>query len=76
MAQPILTRIVVDCSVVVKWHLPYEPYAPQAWEVLQDWQANAVDLHAPDLLHAEIVNTFLQAVRRGRLLESEAVRAI
>jgi predicted nucleic acid-binding protein len=60
----------------VKWDLPLESFATEAREMMQDLQVNAVELCAPDLLHAEIVNVFWRAERQGRVTEAEAVAGI
>jgi predicted nucleic acid-binding protein len=65
-------RLVVDCSVIVKWELPDEAHVAEALELLYDWQAGAVLIHATDQLPSEIGSTFLRAVRRGRQTEAQA----
>ncbi|MCH8294411.1 type II toxin-antitoxin system VapC family toxin [Candidatus Poribacteria bacterium] len=75
MAQ-ILERLVVDCSVIVKWKITTEDYADEAEELLLDWQNRAVELCAPNLLQSEVMSAFLRAHRRGRVSEAEAKNAI
>ncbi len=75
MAQ-ILEKLVVDCSVVVKWKLTAEDYASEAEELLLDWQNQSLELCAPNLLQSEVMSAFLRAHRRGRMSESEAMDAI
>jgi len=75
MAQA-LTRLIVDCSCVVKWKITTEDYATQAEELLLDWQRRSVEVCAPDLLQVELMSAFLRAHRRGRLSRSEATDAI
>ena len=75
MAQ-ILERLVVDCSVVVKWKIIAEDYAGEAEELLLDWRNQAVELCAPNLLQSEVMSAFLRAHRRGRVSEAEARNAI
>jgi len=70
-ARPI-ERLVVDCSVIVKWELPDENHVAEAMELLYDWQAAAVLVHATDQLPSEIGSTFLRALRRGRQAEAQA----
>ncbi len=41
MAQA-LVRLVVDCSLVVKWKITTEDYAAEAEEVLLDWQRRSI----------------------------------
>ncbi len=71
-----LARLVVDCSVVVKWKISSEDYAAAADELLLDWESHAVDVWAPTHLQAEVVSAFLRAHRRGRITEEEAREAI
>ena len=75
MAQTI-ERLVVDCSVVVKWKLTAEDYATEAEELLLDWQDQAVEACAPNLLPSEVMSAFLRALRRGRVSFDEAKNAI
>jgi hypothetical protein len=44
-----LERLVVDCSVVVKWKITTEDYAAKAEELLLDWQTQRVEVCAPIL---------------------------
>ena len=75
MAQA-LVRLVVDCSLVVKWKITTEDYAAEAEEVLLDWQRRSIEACAPNLLHAEVMSAFLRAHRRGRVSRTEAEGAI
>lgn len=75
MAQAV-ERLVVDCSVVVKWKIAAEPYAAEAQALLLNWRSEAVELCAPNLLQAEVMSAFMRAHRRGRLTETEATAAI
>lgn len=71
-----VTRLVVDCSVVVKWKIPSDNHAAAAEELLLDWEHDAVEVWAPFHLQEEVVSTFLRAHRRGRITEEEAREAI
>ena len=42
-----LTRLVVDCSVVVKWHIPTEDHAAAAAALFGDWEHHVVDVWVP-----------------------------
>ena len=75
MAQA-LERLLVDCSVVVKWKITTEPHADNAQELFLDWRQQAVELCAPNLLQSEVTSAFLRAHRRGRLTDGEARDAI
>jgi predicted nucleic acid-binding protein len=55
LAEP--ERVVVDASVVVKWFIPEQGHA-NARELLLAARDRRVDLHAPDLLLAEVANVF------------------
>jgi len=75
MADPV-ARLVVDCSVVVKWKIPLEDHAAAAEQILLDWEHQAVEVFAPNHLQSEIISAFLRAHRRGRITEEEAREAI
>lgn len=47
-------RMMVDCSVVVKWRITAEDHADRAEELFFDWQEQAVEICAPNLLQSEI----------------------
>ena len=68
----IVARLTVDCSVVVKWKITTEDGAAEADALLLDWQQQAVELYAPNLLQSEVMSAFLRAHRRGRVDEREA----
>ena len=72
----IVARLTVDCSVVVKWKITAEDNAAKADALLLDWQQQAVELCAPNLLQSEVMSAFLRAHRRGRVDEREAREAI
>ena len=71
-----LTRLVVDCSVIVKWQIPTEDHAAAAIELFLDWEHQAVDVYAPNHLQSEVTSAFVRAHRRGRLTAAEARGAI
>ena len=66
-----MSLLVVDASVVVKWFLP-EIHSVAALRVASE----AWTFLAPDLLGAEITNTFWKKHRRGELTDDEAARLI
>ena len=45
-----LTRLVVDCSVVVKWKIPTEDHAAAAEALFGDWEHQVVDVVVPEPL--------------------------
>ena len=70
-----IERLLVDCSVVVKWKIPAEDHAAVAEELFQDWEHGAVDVGAPFLLQAEVMSAILRAHRRNRMSADEAREA-
>jgi predicted nucleic acid-binding protein len=60
----------------VKWKITSEPHASQALELMVDGQSQAVEICAPDLLSAEVLNALLGAHRRRRLSLDEAQEAL
>jgi len=71
-----LTRVVVDCSVVVKWKILTEDHAAAAEALLGDWEQQVVDVLVPNHFPSEVISAFLRASRRGRLTTDEAREAI
>ena len=71
-----LTRLVVDCSVVVKWKIPTEDHAAAAEALLGDWEHHVVDVSVPNHFPSEVISAFLRAFRRGRITAEEAREAI
>jgi predicted nucleic acid-binding protein len=71
-----LTRLVVDCSVVVKWQIPAEDHAAAAEALFGDWEHHVVDVLVPNHFPSEVISAFLRASRRGRLTTDEAREAI
>lgn len=69
------TECVTDCSIVVKWELPSEPFEAEAMELFKDWQAGAIQIVAPTILLAEIGSAFLRAARHGRLPFDNALQS-
>src|SRR5262245_9940029 len=69
---PVSDRLVVDCSVVVKWKLMGEPHTTEAEALFLDWRHQAVQPCAPALLAYEVVSAFLVAYRRGRISAADA----
>ena len=62
------TSLVVDASVVIKWHVA-EDHSEAASRLLRD---DAPLLHVPDLTFSEVGNTLWKKVRRGELTEDQA----
>ena len=60
--------LVVDASVVIKWHVT-EVHTHAARQLLGD---DAPALHVPDLVFPEVGNILWKKVRRGDLTEEQA----
>jgi len=73
-----VTSFVLDASVAVKWMLPAkgELLRPQAFRLLDAYEAGDVDLIVPDIFWAECGNVAWKAVRQQRLDRSSAELAI
>lgn len=73
-----MTSFVLDASVAVKWMLPAkgELLRPQAFRLLDAYEAGDVDLIVPDIFWAECGNVAWKAVRQQRLDRSSAELAI
>ena len=70
-------RIVVDASVVVKWFVPGKGHA-DARQLLLTARDRELDLHAADLLLAEVANVLLSKVRSkgARFVEDDALEGV
>ena len=71
-----LTRLVVDCSIVVKWKIPTEDHAAAAEALFGDWEHQMVDVSVPNHFPSEVISAFLRTFRRGRITADEAREAI
>ena len=71
-----LTRLVVDCSVVVKWKIPTEDHATAAEALFVDWEPHMVDVAVPNHFPSEVISAFLRAYRRDLITADEAREAI
>ena len=67
---PTTSILVVDASVVIKWHVA-EIHADAALTLLSD---DAPPLHAPDLMFPEVGNILWKKIGRGDLTEEQARR--
>lgn len=65
-----LACLVVDASVVIKWHVA-EVHSDAALRLLGD---DAPGLHVPDLVFPEVGNILWKKVRRGELTAGQARR--
>jgi len=73
-----VTTIVVDASVAAKWILPAhsEPLRPEAFRLLDSYQAGDVGLVVPDIFWAECGNIVWKAVRQQRFSRADAELAM
>lgn len=67
--------MILDASVAVKWFLPDEDGATEALHLRSAALTRSVELAAPDVIWAEVCQSLVRAVRRGRM-ERDAVRAV
>lgn len=63
-------RLVVDASVVIKWHVA-EVHTDAALRLLRD---DGPELHVPDLVFPEVGNILWKKARRGELTEEDVRR--
>ncbi len=63
-------RLVVDASVVIKWHIA-EVHTDAALRLLRD---DGPELHVPDLVFPEVGNILWKKTRRGELTEEDVRR--
>lgn len=57
---------IVDASVVVEFLAPDADPAGASVSLFRRWAQTAESLHAPALVHLEVMNALLTGVRRGR----------
>jgi predicted nucleic acid-binding protein len=50
-----MDKVVVDSSVAIKWFIP-ESLSSQARRLLDGYEAESLELLAPDLIYAEVGN--------------------
>lgn len=72
------TRMVVDASVVVKWHLQDEEYVIPSLKLLDQFAAGHVDLLAPAQIRYEVSSAITVATCGGapRLTADQGLEAI
>lgn len=61
------SRLVVDASVVIKWHVP-EIYTDEARKLLRD---DGPILHVPDLMFTEVGNILWKKIGRQELTKNQ-----
>lgn len=64
-----MKELVIDASVILKWYLPDEEFAPKALNILHRHVSGEIALCAPTILPYEILNALLVAERKGRVNE-------
>lgn len=67
-----VTKIVSDASLVVKWFLEDETEVEQAKKIQEDFIEEKIELWAPDIINFEVANAFNIAVLRKRILKRVA----
>ncbi len=66
-----MNRYVIDAGIAVKWFLS-ELHSDNARQLLEQYQQQAIELTAPDLLIAEVTNVFWKRAARNDLTAQEA----
>jgi len=69
---------VLDASVAAKWVLPTqdEPLAAEAARLYNDYEKGGISFIVPDLFWAEMGNALWNAVRRKRITQGVAEKAL
>ncbi len=70
-----MRTIVIDASVVLKWYLKDE-YSAAAARIEEEFRTKRLSLIAPSLLHAEVMNVMLMAIRSKRMTPEDARQAV
>ena len=68
--------VVLDASVVAKWHLQPEEYGQQAQALQQSFIEGELTVVLPDHAQCEVANAITVACRRGRMTADVAAGAI
>jgi len=68
-------NLVVDASVVVKWYIPERDHAA-ALTIRDEYLDGVVDLHAPSLLHFEVLNALRYSGAYGNESLAAAARSL
>ena len=73
-----MKSFVLDASVAAKWMLPAknEPLRPEAFRLLDAYEAAEVSPLVPDIFWPECGNIMRKAVRQGRVPRTEGEAAI
>lgn len=69
-----MPALIIDASVVMRWALP-EPGREPALALLSLYEANRLDLAAPQLLRAEVASALVKRYRRHSLTLAQATEA-
>lgn len=64
-----VTSFILDASIAAKWliGLADEPFLGQSYQVLRDYEDNAIRLVAPSLIHFELGHALRRAAIRERI---------
>ncbi len=71
-----MKRFVIDASALLKAFFPDEEGQLEIQTLLGDWVEDRVEILAPALLHLEVTNAVLVALRRGRISHVRAQEII
>ena len=71
-----MNEFVVDASVVLKWYLPDEEGAKQAFSLLSEFVEGNFNLYAPALIDYEFVNAMWVAGKTGRISKDDRDDAV
>jgi predicted nucleic acid-binding protein len=69
-----LSNVVLDSGVLIAGVFP-ETLTPQAKQLIKQLQADNTSIHAPTLLHYEVIAVSRKAVYQGRVTPAEGLRA-
>jgi predicted nucleic acid-binding protein len=74
--QPDRPRFVLDASIATKWFLRDEDYVTEAVALLRRMQFGRAEYLAPSQIQFEVANALCNAVRRARMDQNLAQRAL
>lgn len=71
-----MKHIIIDASVVLKWHLVDEEFSEKALRLLENYVSDKLNLTAPSLLEYEVANGLIIAKRKGRVDDPTILKAL
>lgn len=69
-----MSDVVLDSGILIASVFP-ETLTPQAKHLIKQFQQDGIELHAPNLLHYELVAVSRKAVYQERVTAEEGLRA-